>query len=105
MNIREIAKRARVSTATVSRTINRHPSVQHQLAKRVWRIIEELGYFPSTQARALVSERSRLFGLIVTAITNTFLPDIDGDFEDTALHSNCKILLTSTVHDPDRMKT
>jgi LacI family transcriptional regulator len=105
MNIREIAKRARVSTATVSRTINRHPSVQPQLAKRVWRIVEELGYFPSTQARALVSGRSRIFGLIVSEITNPFFPEIVHVFEETALQHNYEILVTSTVHDPERMKT
>jgi LacI family transcriptional regulator len=105
MNIREIAKRARVSTATVSRTINRHPSVQPQLAKRVWKIIEELGYFPNTQARALVSGRSRIFGLIVSEITNPFFPEIVRVFEETALQHNYEILVTSTVHDPERMKT
>jgi len=104
MNIREIAKRARVSTATVSRTINRHPSVRPQLARRVWKIVEELGYFPSTQARALVSGRSRTFGLIVSEITNPFFPEIVHVFEETALQNNYEILVTSTVHDPERMK-
>jgi LacI family transcriptional regulator len=105
MNIREIAKRARVSTATVSRTINRNPTVQPQLAKRVWKVIEKLGYFPNTQARALVSGRSRTFGLIVSQITNPFFPEIVHVFEETALQHNYEILVTSTVHDPERMKT
>src|SRR5271168_1837768 len=99
MNIREIAKRANVSTATVSRTINRLPSVKPLLAKRVWKAVEELGYFPSMQARALVSGRSRTFGLIVSEITNPFFPEIVHVFEDTAVHHNYEILLTSTVHD------
>src|SRR5580704_3227641 len=51
MDIREIARRARVSTATVSRAINHIPTVDPQLAKRVWRVVDELGYFPNTQAR------------------------------------------------------
>jgi len=89
----------------VSRTINRIPSVQPQLAKRVWRAVEELGYFPNTQARALVSGRSRTFGLIVSEITNPFFPEIVHVFEETALQHNYEILLTSTVHDPERMKT
>src|SRR5215467_10490401 len=55
MDIREIAKRARVSTATVSRAINRIPTVNPQLAKRVWNVIDQLGNYPNTQARALVS--------------------------------------------------
>jgi LacI family transcriptional regulator len=105
MNIREIAKRARVSTATVSRAINRNPTVRPQLARRVWKIVEELGYFPSTQARALVSGRSRTFGLIVSEITNPFFPEILHVFEETALQNNYEILVSSTVHDPERMKT
>jgi len=104
MNIREIAKRARVSTATVSRTINRVPTVKPLLAKRVWKAVDELGYFPSTQARALVSGRSRMFGLIVSEITNPFFPEIVHVFEETALQHNYEILLTSTVHDTERMK-
>ena len=104
MNIHEIAKRARVSTATVSRTINRVPTVKPQLAKRVWKAVEELGYFPSMQARALVSGRSRTFGLIVSEITNPFFPEIVHVFEETALQHNYEVLLTSTVHDTERMK-
>lgn len=105
MNIRDIARRAKVSTATVSRTINRHPSVQPQLAKRVLKIVEELGYFPNTQARALVSGRSRIFGLIVSEITNPFFPEIVHVFEETAIQHKYEILVTSTVHDTERMKT
>jgi LacI family transcriptional regulator len=104
MNIHEIAKRAKVSTATVSRTINRVPTVKPQLAKRVWKAVDELGYFPSMQARALVSGRSRTFGLIVSEITNPFFPEIVHVFEETALQHNYEVLLTSTVHDTERMK-
>ena len=104
MNIREIAKRAKVSTATVSRTINRLPSVKPHLAKRVMKVINELGYFPNTQARALVSGRSRIFGLIVSEITNPFFPEIVHVFEDVAVQHNYEILMTSTVHDPERMR-
>src|SRR5215472_11655419 len=105
MNIREIARRARVSTATVSRAINRVSTVDPQLARRVWRVVEELGYFPNTQARALVSGRSRLFGLVVSEITNPFFPEIVQTFEHLAVENNYEILLTSTVHDPRRMES
>jgi DNA-binding LacI/PurR family transcriptional regulator len=103
MDIKEIAKRAKVSTATVSRTINRVPTVDPHLAKRVWKVIDELGYFPNTQARALVSGRSRIFGLVVSEITNPFFPEIVQVFEDIAVQNGYEILLTSTVHDPKRM--
>jgi DNA-binding LacI/PurR family transcriptional regulator len=105
MDIREIAKRAKVSTATVSRAINRVPTVDPQLAKRVWKVVEELGYYPNTQARALVSGKTRIFGLIVSEITNPFFPEIVQSFEDIAVQHNYEILLTSTVHDPKRMES
>lgn len=104
MDIREIAKRAKVSTATVSRTINHVPTVDPRLAKRVWRVIDDLGYFPNTQARSLVSGRSRILGLIVSEITNPFFPEIVQVFENIAVENNYEILLTSTVHDPKRME-
>lgn len=104
MDIREIARRAKVSTATVSRAINRVPTVDPQLAKRVWRVVDELGYYPNTQARALVSGRSRIFGLIVSEFTNPFFPEIVQTFENLAVENNYEILITSTVNDPKRME-
>src|SRR5271167_1535507 len=105
MDIREIARRAKVSTATVSRAINRIPTVDPQLAKRVWKVVEELGYYPNTQARALVSGRSRLFGLIVSEITNPFSPVIVQTFENQAVDNNYEIMVTSTDHDAKRMES
>jgi DNA-binding LacI/PurR family transcriptional regulator len=104
MDIREIAKRAKVSTATVSRTINRVPTVDPVLAKRVMKVVEDMGYYPNTAARALVSGKSRIFGLIVSEITNPFFPEIVQAFEDIAVENHYEILLTSTVHDPKRME-
>ncbi|MGA8867243.1 MAG: LacI family DNA-binding transcriptional regulator, partial [Candidatus Sulfotelmatobacter sp.] len=104
VDIRDIAKRARVSTATVSRTINRIPTVNPQLAKRVWSTIEELGYYPNTQARALVSGRSRIFGIIVSQITNPFFPELVQKFETVAVQNNYEILLSSTENDAGRMQ-
>ena len=105
MDIREIAKRAKVSTATVSRAINRVPTVDPQLAKRVWKVVDELGYYPNTQARALVSGKSRIFGLVVSEITNPFFPEIVHTFEELAVQGGYEILLVSTVHDSKRMRT
>jgi DNA-binding LacI/PurR family transcriptional regulator len=104
VDIRDVARRAKVSTATVSRTVNRVVTVDAQLAKRVWKAVEELGYYPNRQARALVSGRSHVFGLIVSEITNPFFPEIVQTFETLAVEKNYEILLTSTIHDPKRME-
>ena len=103
MDIRTIARAANVSIATVSRTINHVATVNPQIAKRVWAVIDELDYFPNTQARALVSGRSRLFGLIVSEITNPFFPELIQGFEDIAVEHGYEILVSSTNHDPKRM--
>jgi LacI family transcriptional regulator len=103
MDIRTVAQRAKVSIATVSRTINHNPTVNAKMAKRVWDAIRELDYFPNTQARALVSGRSGLFGLIVSEITNPFFPELIQGFEDIAVASGYEILVSSTNYDPKRM--
>ena len=68
-------------------------------------MIEELGYYPNTQARALVSGRSRIFGLIVSEMTNPFFPEIMQVFETIAVQHRYEILLTSTGNDPKRMES
>lgn len=104
MDIHTVARRAHVSTATVSRTINRLPTVSPKLAKRVWEAIRELNYLPNTQARALVSGRSRILGLIVSEITNPFFPELIQGFEDFAVENGYEILIGSTNYEPERMQ-
>src|SRR5215467_5985857 len=104
LDIHLVAKRAKVSTATVSRAINHIPSVNPLLAKRVWKAINELGYYPNTQARALVSGRSRTFGLVVSELTNPFFPEIVQVFESIAVQNHYEILLASTMNDPERVQ-
>lgn len=65
---------AKVSIATVSRTINGSPLVSERLNRRVWQAIKQLNYLPNTHARTLVSGRSRIFGIIVENISNPFFP-------------------------------
>ena len=105
MNIAEIAKRANVSTATVSRAINQSGPVKAATARKVWRAISELNYYPNSHARALVSGRSRLIGLIVSDITNPFFPELIRSFETQASQQQYDLLLTSTDYLTSRMTT
>jgi len=102
-DIRTIALAAKVSIATVSRTMNNIPTVSPKLAARVWSVIDELNYVPNTQARALVSGRSKLFGLLISDITNPFFPELIQGFEEVAVEHGYEILIGSTNHDPKRM--
>ncbi len=104
-DIRAVAALARVSIATVSRTINGSSAVSERLAKRVWQAINQLNYFPNTHARTLVSGRSRLFGIIVENITNPFFPELIQSFEEIAVAHGYEILVSSSNSDPARLAT
>jgi len=103
MNIREVAKRAKVSTATVSRTINNSEKVDPGTAARVQKAIQELNFYPNTHARTLVSGRSRMMGLIISDITNPFFPELVKSFQDAALRSGQEVIIGNTDYNPKRM--
>ena len=102
MNIKEVARAARVSTATVSRTINGSEKVTAETAARVRRAIEALKFYPNTNARALGSGRSSLYGLIISDITNPFFPELVKSFEDVAVQHGLEVLIANTNYDKHR---
>jgi LacI family transcriptional regulator len=105
VSIRDVAERAGVSIATVSRAVNHLPTVAPDLARRVWKAIEEVGYLPNTQARALVSGRSRMLGLIVSEITNPFFPELVQEFENLAVAQGYEVFIGSTNYAPARTES
>jgi LacI family transcriptional regulator len=105
ISIRDVAERAGVSIATVSRTVNHIATVNPDLARRVWQAVEEVGYLPNTQARALVSGRSHMLGLIVSEITNPFFPELVQEFENLAVAQGYEVLIGSTNYEPARTES
>lgn len=103
MTVSDIAKLAKVSTATVSRTINRVPTVDPVLARRVWRVIDRVGYFPNTHARTLVCGRSRIFGLMVSDTIISCFPDMVQRFADLGAEHGYEILLSPLPRDWGRL--
>jgi DNA-binding LacI/PurR family transcriptional regulator len=99
-DIRTVASQAKVSIATVSRTINGSSAVSDRLQKRVWQAVHQLNYFPNTHARTLVSGRSHLLGVIVENITNPFFPELIQSFEEIAVAHGYEILFSSSNSDP-----
>lgn len=104
LSIRSVASRAGVSIATVSRTINHVQTVNAVLAARVWKAADELNYTPNSQARALVSGKSKLLGLIISEITNPFFPELIQEFEKVAVKQGYEILIGSTNYEPKTME-
>jgi DNA-binding LacI/PurR family transcriptional regulator len=107
MNIREIAKRARVSHSTVSRVINQVQTVDPKLARRVLAVIEEVGYRPNFQARALARGRSHTVGLVVSELSggNPFFSEIILYFERAAVQHGYEVLVSfaDTETHPDHI--
>ncbi len=99
-DIRDVAQRAGVSISTVSRVTNSKGTVNREMTERVWHAVRELNYQPDAQARALVSGRSHIVGLMVSEITNPFFPELIQRFEQLAVESGYEVLLASTPNDP-----
>lgn len=103
MDIHQVAKRANVSTATVSRVLNGFPGVRDKTVARVRRAVEELNYVPNPNARSLRVGRTRLFGLIVSDINNPFFPELIDAFEALAAREGIEVLFMHTGYDPNRL--
>ena len=104
MNITAVAKRAGVSTATVSRVMNGTANVSPETAERVREAVEALNFYPDVNARALGSGRSGLYGLIISDITNPYFPELVKAFEDIAVEHGQDVLIANTDYDPKRME-
>ncbi|MFA7669476.1 MAG: LacI family DNA-binding transcriptional regulator [Burkholderiaceae bacterium] len=79
MNIQDVALRAGVSTATVSRTFSSPDKVTEETRQRVQRIAAELGYIPNSSARVLRTRRSRTLGIVLPTLLNpVFSECLDG---------------------------
>lgn len=72
--IKDVAKEAGVSVATVSRVLNQNGYVQENTRKMVEAAIKKLNYLPNEVARSLYFQKSKLIGLIIPDITNPFFP-------------------------------
>lgn len=100
--IRDVALRAGVSTATVSRVLAGIGNPKPDTAAAVLRAVEELGYRPSGVARSLRMRRTRTLGLIVTDIQNPFFPELVQAADLAARALDYSILLGSAAYDEHR---
>lgn len=101
VTMRDVAELAKVGTITVSRVLRTPEKVSEAKRDRVQRAIEELGYVPDNTAGALSSSRSRVFGAIVSTISDSvFASTLDG-LSGTLRAAGFELLLTSTGYDPD----
>ena len=94
--IRDVARLANVSVATVSNALNNAERVSPELLARVRAAVDKLGYAPDAAARSLRKGASRLIGLIVGDITNPFFADLFEAVEDAAAARGYLVLLLNS---------
>jgi DNA-binding LacI/PurR family transcriptional regulator len=101
--IRDVAERAKVSTATVSRVLNGSPLVDDNTRRRVLEISEELNYYRNASAQRLrKGGRSDFYGLIISDITNPVFPEMIKGFETAAAQEGFDLFLCATNYDENR---
>src|SRR5262245_10933961 len=102
MRIKDVAKEAVVSTATVSHVINNTRRVSDATRERVLKAVERCNYYPNAHARTLASGRSKLLGLLVSDISNPFFPDLVKSMQWTAFERGYDVILADTSYDAER---
>src|SRR5262245_53461003 len=100
MSIKEVAKRAGVSIATVSRTINVPEKVHPRTVERVRRAIERLGYHPNLTARALKTGRTNLVGLVVPGLVHSFFAELARGLSAVLREEGISVVIASSDEDP-----
>src|SRR3954466_10211503 len=101
-NIYDVAKRARVSVATVSAVLNDSAFVSAGLKARVHDAVDALGYHPNLLARSMAKQRTQTLGMIVPDIANPFFPEVIRGAEDTAHASGYALLIASSDNDQEK---
>lgn len=99
-SIKDVAKEAGVSIATVSRVLNNIDIVNEDTKKKVVEAIEKLGYRPNIVARSLKTQRTKTIGIIIPDISNHFYPEVVRGAEDVANIYGYNIMLCNTDLDP-----
>src|ERR671916_1608302 len=101
-SIRDVARAAGVSTATVSHVVNNTRFVSEEVRARVLVAVERCGYYPNAHARSLASGRSHTLGLLISDISNPFFPELVKSIETTAFEHGYDVVLSNTNYDPER---
>ncbi|WP_338833320.1 HTH-type transcriptional repressor PurR [Moorella humiferrea] len=94
--IKDVARRAGVSSATVSRILNKHPNVKVETREKVLEAMKELNFSPSFHARSMRIKKTHTIGLILSDITNPFYSETAKAVVDTADHLGYNVILGTT---------
>jgi LacI family transcriptional regulator len=102
ITIKDVAKEAGVSIATVSRVLNNNYFVSDELKAKVNETIGKLNYYPNSIARSLKNESTLTIGLIVSDISNAFFTTLARSVEDIIRHQNYNLIVCSTDNQKEK---
>lgn len=100
--LKDVAKEAGVSVATVSRYVNNRNSVKTSNGKRIQRSIEKLRYHPNLIARSLRLRSTKTIAIVFADIKDPFYNYIAIEAEQTARDNGFSVILCNTEYDPER---
>lgn len=104
ITIVDVAKKANVSVATVSRVMNGNYPVKAETKKRVLEVVEELNYIPNMQARELTQQKSATIGVVVPSINNMFFPEVINGIESSLKLNSLSLILACSNNDNEEEK-
>jgi len=99
--IYDVAKRAGVSTYTVSAVLNRSAHVSAELTKRVEQAVRELDYAPNDLARGLQTHKTKTVGMLIPDIASPFYAEVVRGAEDVLKHSGYSLILGNSYDKPE----
>lgn len=100
--LKDVARAAGVSTATVSHVINKTKYVTEKTRENVLQAIKQCNYYPNANARSLASGRTDFIGLLVSDIANPFFPELVKSIEMSAFERGYNVILLNTNYDAER---
>ncbi|MDL5158455.1 LacI family DNA-binding transcriptional regulator [Actinomycetospora termitidis] len=101
----DVARRAGVSTATVSHVLNNTRAVSADTRAAVMAAVEETAYTPNTVARSLATNRTTTLGLVLSAISNPYFGELLSSAESAAAGAGYTLLLVDPHEDPEYERT
>ncbi|MDX2151968.1 MAG: LacI family DNA-binding transcriptional regulator [Bryobacteraceae bacterium] len=102
ITIKDVARRAKVSIATVSHVLSDSGRIGEDTRQRVRKAVAELDYRPSFIARSLKSRRTHTIGMVISDITNPFFPEMVRGAEDAAAARGYLLSIFNTDDRPER---
>ncbi|MDR1640003.1 MAG: LacI family transcriptional regulator [Clostridiales bacterium] len=102
VTIRDVAKQAGVSVATISRVLNQSAYVSPEIERAVLEAISELGYYHNSAARSLKTNTSMIIGFVTADISNPYMITVAREIEDLICERKYSLLVCSTHGMPTR---